>query len=250
MNHFSQRLKKLLGLGRHTAGPDDLKDFTPGEKALLEKVAPFTMTSPARGLALIRAMDYVTTNKIPGDFVECGVWRGGSAMIIAEKLKTAGLTQRRIFLYDTYEGMSEPTSLDKSFDGRSASELLSDASKDDARSVWCYSTLEEVRQNVLSTGYPEEKLLFVQGKVEETIPHTMPEQIALLRLDTDWYESTRHELIHLFPRLAVGGILIIDDYGHWEGCKKAVDEYFAENKVQIFLSRIDYTGRIAVKLNP
>jgi len=195
----------------------------------------------------MRAVDYVSKYQIPGDFVECGVWKGGSSMIMAEKLKSMGQTKTQLYLYDTYEGMSEPTLMDKSIDGRSADEQLAAANKDEATSVWCYSTLEEVEQNVLSTGYPAANLHFVKGKVEDTIPQTMPDKIALLRLDTDWYESTKHELIHLFPRLVVGGILIIDDYGHWEGCRKAVDEYFAEHKTQIFLSRIDYTGRIAVK---
>jgi hypothetical protein len=86
------------------------------------------------------------------------------------------------------------------------------------------------------------------GKVEDTIPADIPEKIALLRLDTDWYESTKHELIHLFPRLQKGGVLIIDDYGFWKGARKAVDEYFAENNIQILLNRIDDTGRMAIKL--
>ena len=97
------------------------------------------------------------------------------------------------------------------------------------------------------SGYPAEKIQYIKGKVEDTIPQQVPEEIALLRLDTDWYESTRHELIHLFPRLVKGGILIIDDYGYWKGARRAVDEYFEENKVQILLSRMDETGRIAVK---
>jgi O-methyltransferase len=84
--------------------------------------------------------------------------------------------------------------------------------------------------------------------VEDTIPNNIPEKIAILRLDTDWYESTRHELVHLFPRLSPYGVLIIDDYGCWQGAKKAVDEYISENNLRIFLSRIDSTGRIAIKL--
>jgi hypothetical protein len=88
----------------------------------------------------------------------------------------------------------------------------------------------------------------VKGKVEDTVPKNAPEKIALLRLDTDWYESTRHELVHLFPRLLPGGVLIIDDYGHWQGARKAVDEYIAGNQVKILLNRVDYTGRIGVKI--
>ena len=100
-----------------------------------------------------------------------------------------------------------------------------------------------------STGYDKSKIHLVKGKVEETIPKTLPERIALLRLDTDWYASTKHEMLHLFPRLVPGGVLILDDYGSWLGARKAVDEYIAENKVKIFLCRVDNSGRVAVKLD-
>jgi hypothetical protein len=87
----------------------------------------------------------------------------------------------------------------------------------------------------------------VKGPVESTIPATIPDQLAILRLDTDWYESTKHELDHLYPRLVSGGILIIDDYGHWQGARQAVDEYFARQNLKPLLSRIDYTCRIMIK---
>ena len=100
----------------------------------------------------------------------------------------------------------------------------------------------------MKIGYNTEKLHFIKGKVENTLPEYAPKQISLLRLDTDWYESTKHELTHLFPRLVSGGVLILDDYGYWAGAKKAVDEYFSQNKTQILLNRIDQTGRIAIKI--
>ena len=106
---------------------------------------------------------------------------------------------------------------------------------------------EEVSRNMFSTGYDRARINFVRGKVEDTLPASAPAEIALLRLDTDWYESTSHELVHLYPRLVKGGILIIDDYGHFAGAKKAVDEYFQEYSIPIFFNRIDYTGRLAVK---
>ena len=106
---------------------------------------------------------------------------------------------------------------------------------------------DEVRRNLASTGYPSDRLHFIRGRVEDTIPASAPESIALLRLDTDWYESTRHELTHLYPRLVRGGVLIIDDYGHWQGARQATDEYFSVLGSPVLLHRIDYTGRIAVK---
>ena len=118
----------------------------------------------------------------------------------------------------------------------------------DGTNQWCFSSLEETRRNMLSVGYPQEGIHFVKGPVEQTIPANGPKEIALLRLDTDFYESSKHEMVHLFPRLVSGGVLLLDDYGHWEGQRLAVDEYLAENKVRLLLNRLDYTGRIGVKL--
>src|SRR5207344_857055 len=111
--------------------------------------------------------------------------------------------------------------------------------------LWCRAGFDEVVRNLASTGYPSDRLHFIRGRVEDTIPAGAPEKIALLRLDTDWYESTRHELTHLFPRLSTHGVLIIDDYGHWQGARRAVDEYFSATP--ILLNAIDFTARIAVK---
>jgi len=211
------------------------------------RVKPFTMTTPERISALCNAVNYLVKNKIEGDFVECGVWRGGSTMAAIDTLIKAGDKNREIYLYDTYEGMSEPTDHDKVFTGTGADVLMNTSDKNDATSVWCYSALEEVQKNVGTLNYPAKSVHFVKGKVEDTIPQTIPQKIALLRLDTDWYESTAHELKYLFPLLVPGGVLIIDDYGHWEGARKAVDEYIENEKLPLLLNRIDYTGRIAIK---
>jgi hypothetical protein len=143
-------------------------------------------------------------------------------------------------------GMSEPSDIDRDLNNQFAIDLL-DNSEKNSSDVWAYSTLEETSNNILSVGYPIEKVHFIQGMVEETLPNNKIEKISLLRLDTDWYESTKMELEFLFPKLVSGGILIIDDYGHWKGCQKAVDEYFEKIQYSTFLSRIDYTGRILVK---
>jgi hypothetical protein len=194
--------------------------------------------------AFCEAVRYVERRSIPGAIVECGVWRGGSSMAAALMLGALGAQGRDLCLFDTFEGMSAPTEADQRSRDAAPADRLLDTSRRDEK-IWCCSPLEEVRTNLASTGYPPERIHFVEGKVEETLPGAAPETIAVLRLDTDWYQSTRHELEHLFPRLAPGGVLIIDDYGAWEGARKAVDEYFASSP--LLLNRIDETGRIAVK---
>jgi O-methyltransferase len=222
-------------------------DFGEEERKTIEAVRPFTMTSPERLFALIHAVRYLARQRIPGNIVECGVWKGGSMMAIARTLKQLGDESRELYLYDTFDGMVEPTGRDRTYAGEDAGALMRKSRKEDQQSIWCYSPIEEVRENLLKTGYPRERVHFIKGPVEHTLPAQAPGRVALLRLDTDWYESTKHELVHLFPRLVRGGVLIIDDYGWWQGARQATDEYFAENNVRILLNRIDHTGRIAVK---
>jgi O-methyltransferase len=223
----------------------NLPDLTHREIEIVESVKPYTLTSEARIVALMNAVRYITEHKISGDIAECGVWRGGSMMAVALSLMYYGDSNRHLYLYDTFDGMSEPTKHDQSFDGLSAQSQLE---RDPVGSgVWCRSPIEDVRANILSTGYPEERVHLIQGKVEETLPSSRPGCLSLLRLDTDWYESTKHELIHLFPLLDTQGLLIIDDYGHWQGARKAVDEYLIERKLNLYLHRVDYTCRIGVR---
>jgi O-methyltransferase len=222
--------------------PDLESDFL----ALYEPCKPYTRTSVERMYALHQATRYIVGARVPGAVVECGVWRGGSTMIAAMTLAACGDTSRELWLYDTYEGMSEPSDHDRDWRGITAAELMRKGAANKETSVWCYSSIDEVRANMQRTGYPIDRMRFVKGKVEDSIPGDAPAQIALLRLDTDFYESTYHELVHLFPRLAPGGVLIIDDYGHWAGARKATDQYFAELGRPVLLSRIDYTGRMAI----
>jgi hypothetical protein len=211
------------------------------------EVQPFTMTSPERIYALCKSVEYIVQNNIPGDIVECGVWKGGSMMAVARTLMDL-CSERTLYLFDTFEGMPEPIGLDKDFKGRLAADRMLVADKATSM-MWAYSELDDVKRNLRRVGYDSNRLVFVKGKIEKTIPQQSPARVSLLRLDTDWYESTYHELVHLYPRLSPGGVLIIDDYGHWEGAKKAVDCYIEENKLKILLHRIDYTGRISVKLD-
>ncbi len=250
-------MKRWFRKAFHTLGFDivrhrprldqDFPDVTDRDRRIVERIAGFTMTSLERQLAVIQAVRYLTQYRIAGSIVECGVWRGGSSMAAALTLIDEGDTGRSMYLYDTYEGMTPPKDVDRNPSGKLAQTQLD---KDPSRTstVWAVADLDDVQRNMGSTGYPADKLHYIKGPIENTIPGAMPEApIALLRLDTDWYESTKHELEHLYPLLCKGGILIIDDYGHWQGARKAVDEYFASLGQPCFLHRIDYTGRMFVK---
>lgn len=225
--------------------PRDIDD--PEFLALYARFGTYSMTGPAAMFALYKALEYIHHHHIPGDLVECGVWRGGNGMLMAAMLDRFGDTQRKIYLYDTFEGMTEPGAADVEVFGQHAQTRLQNESKLQADSVWCIASLDEVKHNIHNEKLRSERFVFVPGKVEDTIPQTMPQHIALLRLDTDWYESTRHELLHLYPQLTQNGVLIIDDYGHWKGARKATDAYFEQHPPAPLLHRIDYSVRFAIK---
>lgn len=206
-----------------------------------------TLLSKERMLSNWKHLKYIKKNGVDGAIVECGVWKGGSAMMMIQALIDSKDTERAIYLYDTYAGMSEPTLNDKK---NNSSVLAFDKWNQMQKGEyndWCYASLNEVKTNIKTLGYPTQNIHFVVGKVEETIPNTIPDKIAVLRLDTDWYESTKHELKYLYPRLEKGGVLILDDYGSWAGARKAVDEYFEEIGLNPNLITIDGTGRYHIK---
>jgi O-methyltransferase len=221
-----------------------LADLSPADRQIVARVAPYTMTGLERRASLLCAVDHVVRHRIPGDVVECGVWRGGSMMAVALALMARGDTSRDLWLFDTFEGMSAPTDADRGPSGESAQAQLERSPRDAA--VWAVATLDDVRTNLAATGYPAERIHCVPGKVEDTLPGAAPERIALLRLDTDWYESTRHELEHLYARVSPGGVVLFDDYGYWEGARQAVDEFLARTGERLLLAPMG-SGRIAVK---
>lgn len=248
-NLIDAEVKNSVLTGRGNIKDKFPSDFTEIEKENISSIKGFTMTSIERQVVLSRAVDYLVENKIPGDIVECGVWKGGSMMLIARRLLQLNDSHRQLFLFDTFEGMSAPDEKDiSSVNNSTAQDLLDKENKLDKNSIWCYSSLDEVKSNLNKTNYPAEKLFYFKGKVEDTLPEPSVGKIALLRLDTDWYESTKHELEILYDNIVDGGVLIIDDYGHWSGSKKAVDEFIGKRKLKIFLNRIDYTGRLAIKI--
>lgn len=226
------------------------REFDAGSVSAIQAVARYTMTPPQRIVALRDAVAYLVAAGIPGAFVECGVWRAGSVMAAANELIRLGCTDRDLWLYDTFAGMTAPTELDNTVDGRDGRVWFAaeKARPEPGSSGVTGVSLQEVRGNVLTTGYPGERCHFVEGPVEETLHSHRPELVALLRLDTDFYESTRAELEQLYPRLVPGGILILDDYGYWLGAQRAVDEYFAGQA--LFFHRIDESARLLIKPGP
>jgi O-methyltransferase len=232
-----------------------LKSQTPDQQAwefiddearrIIETVTPRTMTGTVKLFGMIEALRYIDRVGVPGEIVESGVWRGGSMQAAALTLLECHDTERELHLFDTFQGMPPPSDVDVRFkDGRTAKELMQTSDKD-AR-IWAIAGLDDVKQGMAETDYPSEKIFYHEGRVEETIPDQAPDQIALLRLDTDWYESTRHELSHLYDRLSPGGVLIIDDYMYWEGSYRATDEWLDETGETLFLAPSG-PARIAVK---
>jgi hypothetical protein len=209
----------------------------------------YTMTTLPRLINTVKSCRYVVENNIAGDFVECGVWRGGNS-ILAKCLFEQLSSNKSVWMFDTFEGMTAPTEYDvKALDKVHAGKKFEDSQKD-THNDWCYASLEDVKNNCLNSNLKLDRLNFVKGDVTETltIKENIPTEIAILRLDTDWYESTKFELEVLYPILSVGGVLIIDDYGSWEGAKKAVDEYFSAFDYKPLFNVIDHTGRSAIKL--
>jgi hypothetical protein len=202
-----------------------------------------SMVSYERLWATLMACKYAINNNIKGDFVECGIWRGGNAIAAASIFKLYG-SKKKVWLFDTFAGMTEPTEVD-------VERHTGDLAVDQYHNRWACASLEDVKNNFEKRNLLYNNIIFTPGDVCETldIKKNIPNKICVLRLDTDWYESTKKELEILYPRLSIGGCLIVDDYGHWTGATKATDEYFDKNKNRPFFHYTDYTGRVGVKVS-
>lgn len=231
------------------AGPP--VEFSQAERDVFRHVREhgLSMVSDERLYATILACRHVVEQGIPGDFVECGVYKGGNALIAAWLFKALG-APRRVWLFDTFLGMTEPTELDRETTQDELPAMIEYRQKDRGdHNEWVYCPIDQVRAHFREAGLLDDRVVFVQGDVLQTLrrPSPLPEQVSILRLDTDWYESTKVELEVLYPRLSVGGVLLIDDYGHFTGAQQATDEYFANGVPRPLLNYTDYTGRVGVK---
>jgi hypothetical protein len=222
--------------------PDvDDKDFY----AVLEQAFPYSMSGVYGFVdsffSLYQMVHYVVKYRIPGDFVECGCYAGGMSLLAALTFLKLGDTNRDFYLFDTFEGMPAPTTEDGSGAGQAY------AANTQNGQAWAKMDIEAVRSVMALSGYPAERVHLIKGMVEDTIPEKSPERISILRLDTDFYTSTKHELEHLYPRLAAGGALVIDDYGYMPGARAATDEYFSSPERPMLLNRVNFTVRVGIK---
>ena len=224
------------------------RDMEPDFHEIQARCRAYTMTSMERMYAMWQSVHHILNQGVPGAIVECGVWRGGSMMIAAHVLVQRGEANRDLYLFDTYEGLPRPDA-EKDVDlwGNRAIDGWTPHARGSEQSDWARASQEEVEENLASTGYPRERLHLIKGMVEKTVPDQAPKNIALLRVDTDWESSTLHLLEHLYPRLQNIGILLLDDYGHFLGARRAADTYFQNIKKPVLKMRIDYTGRLILK---
>lgn len=259
MNDADNR-RAVVYSDKHSAEIEDypIPDIDRNEEFsdLFARTRNYTMTSKEVMFSTYQAARYVAQRGIVGDLVECGVWRGGSALLALLAARNAEAARpkargwfvkepgpRKMWLYDTFEGMTAPTEKDVDLTGTTAASYMGEFGDE---SGWCYADEADVRGVFSSEGFGANDIELVPGDVCKTLLQRKPKSISLLRLDTDWYESTKMELETLYPLLSPGGVLIIDDYGHWEGAREAVDEYFAKEPT-VLLNRIGYAVRVAVK---
>jgi O-methyltransferase len=198
----------------------------------------YTMTSFVRCRTLWDLSCSVLSRNIPGAFVECGVWRGGSAGIMGRAIESSG-KPRLLHLFDSFEGLPEPGPED----GNRAVEYSGGKGSGRLESVArCEASLDTVRSFLFNRLKLEPKQVqFHVGWFQNTIPPDSKQlgPIAVLRLDGDWYASTQVCLEHLYPLLSPGGVLILDDYNCWEGCKKATDEYRQAQQIDTPIVQLD-----------
>ena len=218
------------------------------DKKLINLAQTYSMTPQIRIFNLLQSLRYLKNKKIDGDYVECGVWKGGNIILFKKFIEDEDEnSKKKIYAFDTYEGMTEPDKNDYDISSNIPADILLKGDKAKRTNIWGICNLENVKKNIQSCVNSTENIKFIKGPVETTLNDTsnLPDKISLLRLDTDWYNSTKKELDVLYDKVMPGGIIIIDDYGHWGGSKKAVDDFFLNKYV--WMHYVDYACRLIIK---
>jgi len=194
---------------------------------VVHKVKGYTAVFVPRLVALYKLSDEVNRLSLPGDFVECGVYNGGSAAIMASFCEKTE-PKRNIWLFDSFEGLPKPTEAD----GYEAPPYEG----------WCHGDLEKVKRIFRKLSIPESRVHIVKGWFQDTFPTVEIPQIAILHIDADWYESVKLCLEKFYDCVQPGGYIVLDDYGDWQGCKIAADEFIKSRALDVKLIQVDYTG--------
>lgn len=202
------------------------------EKRLTRTVQPYTLVSPERIQNLYRLARRIEIEKIPGDVIECGVCNGGTAAVLA-RLASRSRLNRTVWLMDSFQGMPEVSELDRiGADGHTAESHV-------GKEV---GNPERVREVLRKAGVNFKRVQIVAGWFQNTFPSVTTQKIALLNIDADWYGSVKLCLETFYDRVVRGGFISFDDYGHWPGCKAAVDEFFEARGLPYKLKQVDYTA--------
>ena len=241
IRNFFRIIKKLF-IKKEDFWKNNIPEIDEENKNLIEFINEYSMTPLIRRWTLIKSLHYINKKKVIGDIVECGIWRGGN-LFLAKKIQDKYYKEikRKLYGFDTFEGMAEPST----HDGIKINKIYQNFKN--KNEPWAKASLDDVKNFSKKLFSDIDEFNFVKGKVEDTLKDkkNLPNKISLLRLDTDLYESTKIELNILYPLLVEKGILIIDDYGDFQGCRKAVDEYFSDKNV--LMISVDKSCRVIVK---
>tara|TARA_Y100001935_G_C17239936_1_gene475117 strand:+ start:140 stop:898 length:759 start_codon:yes stop_codon:yes gene_type:complete len=250
LNTFKILLNKFLSIFNLSIINNNQKiiELNNDDAKLISVISKYSMTPRIRIYNLLQALRHIKQKNIDGDFVECGVWRGGNIILFKKFLENElKNSNKKIFAYDTYEGMNQPSEEDYNLTSKLSAKILLKKEKNKNSNIWGVSKIEDVKKNISENVESLNDINFIKGEVEQTLNNekNLPLKISILRLDTDWYLSTKKELEVLYDRVSSGGIIIIDDYGHWNGSKKAVDEFFSNKYV--WMHYVDYACRLIIK---
>ena len=241
IRNFFRIIKKLI-IKKEDFWKNNIPEIDEENKNLIEFINEYSLTPLIRRWTLIKSLHYINKKKVIGDIVECGIWRGGN-LFLAKKIQDKYYKEikRKLYGFDTFEGMSEPSN----HDGIRINKIYQNFKNNNE--PWAKASLDDVKNFSKKLFSDIDEFNFIKGKVEDTLKDkkNLPDKISLLRLDTDLYESTKIELNILYPLLVEKGILIIDDYGDFPGCRKAVDEYFSDKNV--LMISVDKSCRVIVK---
>lgn len=193
----------------------------------------FTMIGDKRLNNIQFCVENVLKNNIAGDLIETGVWEGGATILMRAILKVNGDTNRKVWVADSFQGLPKPNiSL---YPADVAWQKIGELS-------YLSVSLDKVKSNFAHFGLLDSQVIFLKGWFKDSLPTAPIEKLAVLRLDGDLYESTIDALIHLYPKLSIGGYIIIDDYGHWPSCAQAINDYRKLHNIDDVMEKIDYTG--------